>query len=257
MARRELHRRHLAAPRSPARPTRCCNPATGEVLDEVAVERRAPTSTTRSRPRPAAFEAWSPHDAPRSGSRCCTQGRRRDRGRPGRRSSELEIRNVGKPRSIIDFEMDLTVDNWRFFAAGARFLEGRGRRRVPGGPHVVPAPRPARRRRVDRAVELPAQHGDVEARPRARGGQHGRAQAVGAHAAHRAAARRDHRRHPPARRAQRRHRPRRDTRARRSSRIPTSRWCRSPATSRPARRSPGPRPTRSSACTSSSAARRR
>src|SRR6478752_4303223 len=38
---------------------------------------------------------------------------------------ELEIRNVGKPRSIIDFEMDLTVDNWRFFAAGARFLEGR------------------------------------------------------------------------------------------------------------------------------------
>ena len=38
---------------------------------------------------------------------------------------DLEIRNVGKPRSIIDFEMDLTVDNWRFFAAGARFLEGR------------------------------------------------------------------------------------------------------------------------------------
>ena len=38
---------------------------------------------------------------------------------------DLEIRNVGKPLSIIDFEMDLTVDNWRFFAAGARFLEGR------------------------------------------------------------------------------------------------------------------------------------
>ena len=38
---------------------------------------------------------------------------------------DLEIRNVGKPRSIIDFEMDLTVDNWRFFASGARFLEGR------------------------------------------------------------------------------------------------------------------------------------
>ena len=38
---------------------------------------------------------------------------------------DLEIRNVGKPRSIIEFEMDLTVDNWRFFAAGARFLEGR------------------------------------------------------------------------------------------------------------------------------------
>jgi 1-pyrroline dehydrogenase len=37
----------------------------------------------------------------------------------------LEIDNVGKPESIIEFEMDLAVDNWRFFAAGARFLEGR------------------------------------------------------------------------------------------------------------------------------------
>jgi 1-pyrroline dehydrogenase len=37
----------------------------------------------------------------------------------------LEVDNVGKPVSIIEFEMDLTVDNWRFFAAGARFLEGR------------------------------------------------------------------------------------------------------------------------------------
>jgi 1-pyrroline dehydrogenase len=32
---------------------------------------------------------------------------------------------VGKPVGMIEFEMDLTVDNWRFFAAGARFLEGR------------------------------------------------------------------------------------------------------------------------------------
>lgn len=38
---------------------------------------------------------------------------------------KLEVENVGKPVSIIEFEMDLTLDNWRFFAAGARFLEGR------------------------------------------------------------------------------------------------------------------------------------
>ncbi|HKY16307.1 MAG TPA: aminobutyraldehyde dehydrogenase [Microthrixaceae bacterium] len=38
---------------------------------------------------------------------------------------ELEMRNVGKPRSIIDFEFDLTVDNLRFFGAAARFMEGR------------------------------------------------------------------------------------------------------------------------------------
>jgi 1-pyrroline dehydrogenase len=35
------------------------------------------------------------------------------------------MENCGKPASIIEFEMDLTQDNWRFFAGGARFLEGR------------------------------------------------------------------------------------------------------------------------------------
>ncbi|HEY3724028.1 MAG TPA: gamma-aminobutyraldehyde dehydrogenase [Acidimicrobiia bacterium] len=38
---------------------------------------------------------------------------------------KLEMQNCGKPASMIEFEMDLTLDNWRFFAAGARFLEGR------------------------------------------------------------------------------------------------------------------------------------
>ncbi len=37
----------------------------------------------------------------------------------------LEMQNCGKPASIIEFELDLTLDNWRFFAGGARFLEGR------------------------------------------------------------------------------------------------------------------------------------
>jgi 1-pyrroline dehydrogenase len=37
----------------------------------------------------------------------------------------LESRNVGKPVSIIEFEFDLLVDNLRFFAAGARFMESR------------------------------------------------------------------------------------------------------------------------------------
>jgi 1-pyrroline dehydrogenase len=41
------------------------------------------------------------------------------------RLRELEVANVGKPVGIIEFEMDLTLDNWRFFAGGARFLEGR------------------------------------------------------------------------------------------------------------------------------------
>jgi 1-pyrroline dehydrogenase len=37
----------------------------------------------------------------------------------------IEMENCGKPASMIEFEMDLTQDNWRFFAGGARFLEGR------------------------------------------------------------------------------------------------------------------------------------
>jgi len=39
--------------------------------------------------------------------------------------SALEVANVGKPVSIVGFEMDLSLDNLRFFAGGARFLEGR------------------------------------------------------------------------------------------------------------------------------------
>lgn len=41
------------------------------------------------------------------------------------RLSEIEARNVGKPVSIMEFEMDLTADNWAFFASSGRFLEGR------------------------------------------------------------------------------------------------------------------------------------
>jgi 1-pyrroline dehydrogenase len=37
----------------------------------------------------------------------------------------LEMENVGKPVSIVDFEFDLTVDNWRFFAGAARHIEGK------------------------------------------------------------------------------------------------------------------------------------
>ncbi|WP_436794608.1 aminobutyraldehyde dehydrogenase [Actinospongicola halichondriae] len=39
--------------------------------------------------------------------------------------SRLESENVGKPVSIVEFEMDLTLDNWRFFASAGRFLEGK------------------------------------------------------------------------------------------------------------------------------------
>lgn len=97
-------------------------PATGEVLAEVPAGDAADVDDAVSAAA-SAFEEWA-------------------RATPRRRSEvlhavadaieadmatlrDLEIRNVGKPLSIIEFEMDLTVDNWRFFAGGARFLEGR------------------------------------------------------------------------------------------------------------------------------------
>lgn len=39
--------------------------------------------------------------------------------------SWIECENVGKPVGIVEFEMDLTKDNWRFFASACRFLEGK------------------------------------------------------------------------------------------------------------------------------------
>ncbi len=39
--------------------------------------------------------------------------------------SRIECENVGKPVGIVEFEMDLTKDNWRFFASACRFLEGK------------------------------------------------------------------------------------------------------------------------------------
>ena len=219
-----------------AAPIRCVDPATGEATRRGRVERRRRRRRRgrRGRRRPSPSGPRSPRGR---AARSCTPWPTPSTP-TSTQLSELEVRNVGKPVSIIEFEMDLTLDNWRFFAAGAPLPRRARRRRVPRGAHVVPPPRPARRGGVDRAVELPAQHGHLEGRARARRGQHRGAQAVGAHAAHRAAPRRDHRRHPPARRAQRRHRSGRD-RGRRARRpTPTSPWCRSPATSPPARPSP-------------------
>ena len=155
-------------------------PATGELLDEVASSDEADVNDAVAAAKEA-FAGWR-NQTPRQRFEVLTKvADAIEADLP--HLQDLEMRNVGKPRSIIDFEMDLTVDNWRFFAAGARFLEGRAAGEYLEGPHVVPAPRPARRRRVDRTVELPAQHGHVEGRARARGRQHHGAEAVGAHAA--------------------------------------------------------------------------
>ena len=220
-------------------------------------QRTPPTSTRRSSRGQAAFDAWSAHDAPRARSEALhkvADAIEADLDTIKR----LEMENCGKP--AVD---DRVRDGPHRSTTGASSPAGPGSSRAaPAGEYLeehtsLRAPRPARRGRLDRAVELPDQHGDLEARTRARGRQHRGAEAVGAHAADRAAARRDHRRHPADGRAQRRDRPGRDRRRRARAPPRRSRWCRSPAASRPASSSPAPRPRRSSACTSSSAARRR
>jgi 1-pyrroline dehydrogenase len=97
-------------------------PATGAQLDEVASSGPADVDDAVAAAK-AAFSAWA-ETTPRQRFELLSKvADAIEADMP--KMQELEIRNVGKPRSIIDFEMDLTVDNWRFFAAGARFLEGR------------------------------------------------------------------------------------------------------------------------------------
>ena len=185
------------------------NPATGEVLDEVASSDAADVDAAVAAAA-AAFDEWAA-TTPRARSEALHKVADAIAADLDTIQT-LEIDNVGKPESIIEFEMDLTLDNWRFFAAGARFLEGRAAgeymedhtsflRRDPLGVVASIAP-----------WNYPHQHGDVEGRARARRGEHRRAEAVRAHPAQRAPTRRDHRRHPPSGRLQRRDRARGDGR---------------------------------------------
>ena len=98
------------------------DPATGASLDDVASSDAADVDDA-VKAAAAAFEAWS-KTTPRQRFEMINKiADAVEADLPT--LQDLEMRNVGKPLSIIDFEMDLTVDNWRFFAAGARFLEGR------------------------------------------------------------------------------------------------------------------------------------
>ena len=97
-------------------------PATGEVIaavtssDDVDVDAAV-------RAAAAAFETWSRTTPRERFERITALADAVEADLP--ELKRLESLNVGKPVSIVDFEFDLTVDNLRFFAAAARFLEGR------------------------------------------------------------------------------------------------------------------------------------
>ena len=133
--------------------------------------------------------------------------------------------------------MDLTLDNWRFFASAGRFLEGKAAgeyvegytsmvRRDPIGVigSIAPWNYPLNMATWKLGPALAAGN-TVVLKP-------SRADA----AAPRSSWRRAHRRHPPAGRAERGLRPGRHGGCRARASIPTWRWCRSPAASAPASR---------------------
>ena len=98
------------------------NPATGEVITSVASSDAADVDAAVAAAT-AAFETWS-DTTPRERFEKITALADAIEGDLDN-LKQLESTNVGKPVSIIDFEFDLTVDNFRFFAAAARFMEGR------------------------------------------------------------------------------------------------------------------------------------
>ncbi|MEI2653202.1 MAG: aminobutyraldehyde dehydrogenase [Microthrixaceae bacterium] len=98
------------------------DPATGEVIAEVASSDAADAADAVEAAS-AAFESWR-KTTPRERFEMITKlADAIEADLP--ELKRLESLNVGKPVSIIDFEFDLTVDNFRFFAAAARFMEGR------------------------------------------------------------------------------------------------------------------------------------
>ena len=79
----------------------------------------------------------------------------------------LEALNCGKPiNAVLNDEIPAIVDCFRFFAGAVRVDARRRRRRISARPHLDGPPRPDRRRRLDRAVELSADDGGLEARRR-------------------------------------------------------------------------------------------
>ncbi|MCY4271489.1 MAG: aldehyde dehydrogenase family protein, partial [bacterium] len=98
------------------------NPATGKAIGEVASSSVADVDAAVNAAS-AAFGEWSAK-TPRERSEILHQVADIVEDNVAE-LSEIECENVGKPVSIIEFEMDQLCDNWRFFASAGRFLDGK------------------------------------------------------------------------------------------------------------------------------------
>ena len=98
------------------------DPATGETIGVVPSSGAADVDAA-VQAAAAAFDAWAALTPRARGERIAALGRLIEEHLD--EISAIESRNVGKPVSIMEFELDLALDNWRFFSAAGRFLEGR------------------------------------------------------------------------------------------------------------------------------------
>ena len=160
------------------------NPATGEVIAEVPegtpadVER----AVAAARGRRSRWRDTTPGER----QELLLSARRPARGaRRGARRARVGATSASRCRSPRE-EMPICVDNAALLRRrGAHAWRAARRASTCAGYTSHGPPRADRRRRPDRAVELPADDGDLEDRPGARGRQHARPQAVRADAADR------------------------------------------------------------------------
>jgi 1-pyrroline dehydrogenase len=98
------------------------DPATGQVIFRAAASGAADVDRA-VRAAAGAFESWST-TTPRQRSEALLRIASVIEDHSDEFTA-IESANVGKPVSALPDEMDLTIDNFRFFAGGARTLEGR------------------------------------------------------------------------------------------------------------------------------------
>src|SRR3954465_2753249 len=98
------------------------DPATGEVIFRAAASGAADVDRA-VQAAAKAFESWST-TTPRQRSEALLRIATVIEDHADEFTA-IESANVGKPVSALPDEMDLTLDNFRFFAGGARALEGR------------------------------------------------------------------------------------------------------------------------------------
>ena len=192
------------------------NPATGEVIAEVP----RGTAEDVERAVDAATKAWGEWQDKTPKDRMELLLRLADViDENAEELARLESLNVGKPWWVAVDEPGVMSDCLRFFAGAARNLEGKAAGGVRRGLHLDDPPRAARHRRGHLPLELPALHGDLEDRARARRRERPDHQARRADAAHDAPLRRARAGGHPARRPAGGH-GRRDSRRRRARAAP-------------------------------------